>query len=303
MRRRNAAVLIVVLAAAAALAWLALGGAPERGRGGAGQAAAGGADAARGAYVFHAAGCGACHTRPEGEGPPLAGGRALATPFGTFYAPNITPDPEHGIGSWSADDLWLALTAGEGPGGVHLFPVFPYTSYTKMRREDSDALHAYLMSVAPQPVANREHDLPWFLRSRLAAWAWKRMFLDDTPFVPVQGRSEQWNRGAYLVAALGHCGECHTPRNAAGAVDRTAHLSGNPQGPDGDPVPSIRSDGEEGIESWSENEIVEYLKSGMDPDFDFAGGAMVEVIEDNTSHLTDADRRAIAVYLKDLPPR
>jgi len=300
--RRGRITLLAVIAAVPVLIVGAyvldtVGGSPP---GAAGSAGAG--DATRGEYVFHAAGCAACHTQKDGAGPPLAGGRALATPFGTFYSPNITPDREHGIGTWSADDLWHALHAGRGPGGAHFFPVFPYTSYAKMRREDSDALHAYLMSVPPQAVTNRAHDLPWFLRWRIAAWTWQRLFLDATPFVPAAGKSEQWNRGAYLVAALGHCGECHTPRNLAGAIDRGAHLAGNPDGPDGDPVPSIRSDTGGGIESWSENEIVEYLKSGMNPDFDFAGGAMVEVIEDNTRHLTDADRRAIAVYLKDLPP-
>jgi mono/diheme cytochrome c family protein len=165
-------------------------------------------EAARGEYVFRAAGCAACHTR-EGA-PPLAGGRAFDTPFGRFYSPNITPDPRHGIGRWSADDLWRALTRGEGPGGVHYYPVFPFTSYAAMTREDSDALHAYLMSVAPKAVASKAHELPWYLRWRFAAWAWKWLFLDTRPFSPVQGRSARWNRGAYLVRALGHCGECHT---------------------------------------------------------------------------------------------
>jgi mono/diheme cytochrome c family protein len=269
------------------------------GSGGAARAATG--DAARGEYVLRAGGCAACHTQAEEAGPPLAGGRPLETPFGTFYAPNITPHPEHGIGRWSAEDLWRALREGEGPGAVHYYPVFPYPSYAAMRREDSDALHGYLMGVEPQAVPNREHDLPWYLRWRVAARIWKWLFLDTEPFTPRADKSGEWNRGAYLVTALGHCGECHSPRNLLGVVERDRHLAGNPDGPEGSAVPSIRSDTEEGIASWSVKEVMEYLKSGMDPDFDFAGGAMAEVIEDNTEHLTDADRRAIAVYLKDLP--
>jgi mono/diheme cytochrome c family protein len=228
-------------------------------------------------------------------------GRALATPFGTFYSPNITSHPQHGIGAWSADDLWRALTLGEGPGGVHYYPVFPYPSYAAMRREDSDALHAYLMTVPPQAVPNREHDLPWYLRWRFAARVWKWLFLDTATFRAREDKPPAWNRGAYLVSALGHCGECHTPRNLAGALARERHLAGNPQGPEGDAVPAIRSDIDDGIESWSESEIATYLKSGEDPDFDFAGGAMVDVIEENTGRLTDEDRGAIATYLKDLP--
>lgn len=254
----------------------------------------------RGEYVFHAAGCYACHTDIDGGGEPLAGGRALDTSFGRFFSPNITPDPEHGIGGWSAEDLWHALTDGEGPDGTHYYPVFPFPSYAAMTRADSDALHAYLMSVAPKAVANREHELPWYLRWRLPARIWQWLFLEEGTFTPTPGKSEAWNRGAYLVQALGHCGECHTPRGAAGNLLREQHLAGNPEGPGGDAVPSIRSDTEDGIAGWSASEIATYLKSGEDPDFDFAGGEMVTVIDESTSRLTDADRAAIATYLKDL---
>ncbi len=267
----------------------------------AGAARAQGDAAQRGEYVFRAAGCAACHTQPEDKGAFLAGGRALDTPFGRFFSPNITPHPQHGIGNWSADDLWRALTEGESPGGAHYYPVFPFPSYAAMRRADANALHAYLMSVTPAPAANREHELPWYMDFRIANLFWKWLFLDADTFEPVPGKSEQWNRGAYLVNALGHCGECHTPRNRFGALDRERHLAGNPDGPEGEPVPGIRSDGEGGLERWSAGAIASYLEDGMDPDFDFAGGAMVEVIEDGTRHLTDADRAAIAAYLKDLP--
>ena len=266
----------------------------------------------RGDYVLSAAGCVACHTRPEtdaGEGVEaqekgqrLAGGRALVTPFGTFYSPNITPDQEHGIGAWSSDDLWRALSQGEGPGGVHYYPVFPFPSYSSMKRSDADDLYRYLMSLEPQAVANREHDLAWYVSWRFSNWVWKLMFFDPQPVAEDATKSKAWNRGAYLVKALGHCGECHTPRAPHGVVQREQHLAGNDNGPEGEPVPGIRSDGEDGISDWTASEIATYLRSGEDPDFDFAGGAMVEVIDDSTSKLSDDDRAAIAEYLKDLPP-
>lgn len=266
----------------------------------------------RGEYVLNAAGCVACHTRPEVEAPDnaakhekgarLAGGHALDTPFGVFYSPNITSHSEHGIGGWSADDLWLALTQGEGPDGTHYYPVFPFPSYTAMTRRDSDDLYHYLMSTEAQAVANREHDLAWYVSWRFSNRVWKWLFFEQQSFAEDPAKSKQWNRGAYLVNALGHCGECHSPRAANGVVQRDLHLSGNPLGPEGDPVPSLRSDMEEGIEDWTASEIATYLESGEDPDFDFAGGAMVDVIDDSTSKLSEQDRDAIAQYLKDLPP-
>jgi len=268
---------------------------------------------ARGEYVLNAAGCVACHTRSKTDasedaeaqekGLRLAGGRAMDTPFGTFYSPNITPDREHGIGAWSSDDLWRALSQGEGPGGVHYYPVFPFPSYSSMKRSDADDLYRYLMSLEPQAVANLEHDLAWYVSWRFSNWMWKLMFFDPQPMVEDATKSKAWNRGAYLVNALGHCGECHTPRAPHGVVQREQHLFGNDNGPEGEPVPGIRSDGEDGdgIAEWTASEIATYLSSGEDPDFDFAGGAMVDVIEDSTSKLSDDDRAAIAEYLKDLP--
>ena len=266
----------------------------------------------RGEYILNASGCVACHTRSaaratdetaaQEEGPRLAGGRALDTPFGVFYSPNITADKDHGIGHWSADDLWRALTQGAGPGGVHYYPVFPFPSYAAMKRSDAEDLYHYLMSAEPRAVANREHELAWYVSWRLSNRVWKWLFFDPQPFADDPSKSKAWNRGAYLVNALGHCGECHSPRSRTGVVQRDQHLSGNPQGPEGEPVPSIRSDDEDGIGDWTESEIATYLGSGEDPDFDFAGGAMVEVIDDSTAKLSDEDRKAIASYLKDLPP-
>ena len=266
----------------------------------------------RGEYVLNAGGCVACHTRPEANagdsaaareaGPRLAGGRALETPFGTFYSPNITPHKEHGIGRWTADDLWRALTQGEGPGGVHFYPVFPFPSYAAMKRSDSDDLYRYLMSIEAQALANREHDLAWYVSWRFTNRLWKWLFFDPQPFADDPAQSKSWNRGAYLVKALGHCGECHSPRGANGVVQHEHDLAGNAQGPEGDPVPSLRADADDGIGDWSADEIATYLASGEDPDFDFAGGAMVDVIDDSTSMLSDDDRNAIAEYLKNLPP-
>ena len=273
------------------------------------------ADAAsikRGEYVLNAAGCVACHTRVETKatdtlaaqenGPRLAGGRALQTPFGVFYSPNITADKKYGIGTWSADDLWRALTQGEAPGGVHLYPVFPFPSYSAMKRSDADDLYHYLMSVEPQPLANREHDLSWFVSWRFTNWVWKLLFYKPQVLAEDSTKSKAWNRGAYLVNVLGHCGECHSPRAANGVVQRALHLAGNPQGPEGESVPSLRADAEKGVKDWTVKDIATYLSSGENPDFDFAGGAMVEVIDDSTAKLSDEDRDAIAQYLKDLPP-
>jgi mono/diheme cytochrome c family protein len=246
---------------------------------------------------------GVTDTHPaQGKGPPLAGGRALQTPFGTFYSPNITADKEHGIGAWSADDLWRALTQGEGPGGVHYYPVFPFPSYTAMKRSDSDDLYHYLMSAKPQALANWEHDLSWFVTWRFTNWVWKLLFYDPQTFMDNSAKSKAWNRGAYLVKVLGHCGECHSPRAANGVVQRALHLSGNPQGPEGEPVPSLRDDVDDGIKHWSASDITTYLRSGEDPNFDFSCGAMVEVIDDSTSKLSDEDLDAIAMYLQDFPP-
>ncbi len=255
----------------------------------------------RGEYVFRAAGCAACHTDPESNAF-LAGGRALETPFGTFYSPNITPHAENGIGSWSADDFWRALSEGQAPDGRHYYPVFPFASYTRMRRSDSDLLFAYLRSVAASPKRNREHDLPWYMRWRFANALWKWLFLDAERLTPDPSRSEQSNRGAYVVEALAHCGECHTPRNRFGALVRERWLAGSADGPNGDPVPNITPHPEAGIGGWGVADIAEYLASGMDPDFDFAGGAMAEVVEESTSHLSGEDRQAVAVYLKSLKP-
>lgn len=258
------------------------------------------ADAGRGEYLLHASGCTTCHTADDDGAAPLAGGRALQTPFGTFYSPNITPDVETGIGAWSDDDFLDALWHGEAPDGSGYYPAFPFTSYTGMSREDALAIKAYLFDLEPVRRENREHELEWYLFSRVAAWAWKLINFSPGRFEPDPDADPPWNRGAYLVRHLGHCGECHTPRNSLGALQPERELEGNPSGPDGKKVPNITQNRDDGIGRWSASEIEFFLEIGMLPDGDFTGGAMSPVIDENTSKLTPDDRRAIATYLKSL---
>ncbi len=248
----------------------------------------------RGEYLVRAGGCITCHTQREG-GRPLAGGRALQTPFGTFYTPNLTPDTATGIGAWDDTDFVRALRFGVSPSGAHYYPAFPYPSYAGVTDADLLAIKAYLFSLAPLANAVPSHDLPAWLSFRPTLRVWKTLFFEPRVFAPDPARDAQWNRGAYLVRHLGHCGECHAPRNALGAV-RPGPLSGNPAGPDGDAVPGIDA---EALADWSRSDIEYLLETGMNPEGDFVGGAMSEVVDDHTSHLSADDRRAIARYLKD----
>jgi mono/diheme cytochrome c family protein len=253
----------------------------------------------RGQYVLYAAGCIACHTA-EGDGAePLAGGRALKTDFGTFYTPNITPDETTGIGAWSEENFSEALTHGVSPDGDPLYPAFPYTSYAGMRKEDISDLFAYLKSIEPIRNEVRGHELAFPYNIRSGLWLWRMLYFDPKPFMPNPAKSEAWNRGAYLVNHESHCGECHTPRNFMGAMQEDNKLAGG-RGAEGGKIPSITQD-KSGIGGWSRNTLVGVLQSGFLPDGDVVGGSMYDVVEDSTSHLTDADREAIATYLMDLP--
>jgi mono/diheme cytochrome c family protein len=254
---------------------------------------------ARGEYLVHAGGCITCHTAEGEDAVPLAGGRALESPYGTFYAPNITPDVETGIGGWSDEDFVNAFWNGVSPEGDHYFPAFPYTSYTGVTRDDLLAMQAYLSSLEPVQKTAPEHKLS-LLASRFGAGLWKSRYFEPGRFEPDPDASDEWNRGAYLVRHLGHCGECHTPRGRFGVLQRDAALTGNPEGPEGEEVPNITADPDEGIGDWSIGDIEYFLEIGMEPDGDFTGGTMTEVIENCTSHLTEPDRHAIAVYLKSL---
>jgi len=252
---------------------------------------------ARGAYLATAAGCADCHTDAKNGGRPYAGGRSLTTPFGTFYAPNITPDMVTGIGQWSDVQFLNALREGVRPDGSNFFPVFPYPSFTKITDGDVRAIKAYLFAQPAVRQANRAHDVAFPFSWRFLLSGWKVLFFNPGPFRPAPDRGETYNRGAYLVTALAHCGECHTPRNWFGAMEPSRFLAGTPHGPDGKAVPNITPNQETGIGKWSDDDIEALLKDGQTPDFDFVGGAMAEVVK-NTARLTDADRRAIAAFLR-----
>ncbi len=255
----------------------------------------------RGQYLVNAGGCVTCHTEDRDGAAPLAGGRELVSPFGTFYSPNITPDKKTGIGNWSDEDFERAMHEGLSPSGSSYFPAFPYTAYTGITRQDALAIKAYLFSLPPVSAVNKEHDLPAYM-SRFAAKIWRSRYFEAHRFQPDPEQSDEWNRGAYLVRHLGHCGECHTPRKSLGALIVNRELAGNPEGPDDEHVPNITPHKDAGIGRWSKSDIEYFLDIGMLPDGDFAGGSMVAVIEDNTSKLTREDRLAIASYLQALPP-
>jgi mono/diheme cytochrome c family protein len=261
----------------------------------AGPAMAGEDPVARGAYLVRAGGCFSCHTAPGGS--PLAGGRALATPFGTFFTPNITPDPETGIGRWTDAQFLRALREGVRPDGANYFPVFPYPSFTGISDDDALAIKAYLFSLAPVRQSNRRHDVSFPFSWRFLQNGWKLLFFDRGPFRPATHQSDAYNRGAYLVTALAHCGECHTPRNFLGAVDTGRRLSGTQDGPEGQPVPNITPDPATGIGGWDKSDLVTLFKTGVTPEQNKVKGAMREVIDDGIKHLSDADLDAIADYV------
>ena len=255
-------------------------------------------DLARGEVVFNAAGCASCHAPEKAEGEEklvLAGGRSFPSPFGTFLSPNISPDPEHGIGTWTAMDLANAMTRGLSPNGQHYFPAFPYTSYAKADLSDVVSLHGYLMTLPASSEPSKPHDVGFPFNIRRQLGGWKMLFFDDSWFV-ADGLNEEEQRGRYLVEALGHCGECHTPRNPLGGVTRSKWLAGAPNPSGKGTIPNITP----AVLEWSNAEIAEYLDSGFTPEFDTAGGHMVEVVE-NFATLPPEDRDAVAAYLKKVP--
>jgi mono/diheme cytochrome c family protein len=214
--------------------------------------------AARGEYLLYAAGCVACHTDEKGGGPVLAGGRALKTPIGTFSTPNITPDPETGLGGWSEEEFLQALGQGHGPEGRPYYPAFPYPSYTGMTEADMRDLWAHLRSRPPVARSNKPHalDFPFGLRFLAGLWQW--LYFEPGAFEADGDQDDAWNRGAYLVRHLGHCGECHSPRGWPGAVDRGRELAGNPTGAEGKKVPNITPHKTDGIGGWSRTDVTFY---------------------------------------------
>ena len=256
----------------------------------------------RGAYVFQAAGGCSCHTDVKHDGPFMAGGRPIATPFGTIYSTNITPHPETGIGGWSDEDFVRAMTQGVGPAGEQYFPVFPYTSFTRMSLRDVLDLKAYLFSIDPVAQVNLPHELRAPFGWRIGVRGWKFLFFQAGTMKPDPDRSAQWNRGAYLSRALGHCEECHTPRNLFGGLQKDMGHAGAVDGPDGELAPNITPERDTGIGSWSPADLVWFLQMGLKPDGDDTQGLMSELIETGYSHLGQDDLEAIATYILSLPP-
>ena len=255
----------------------------------------------RGAYVFRAAGGCSCHTDVKNDGAFMAGGRPIATPFGTIYSTNITPALKTGIGAWSDEDFLRAMTLGVGPSGKHFFPVFPYTSFTRMTRQDVVDLKAYLFSITPVEQPNRAPELQAPFGWRFGVRVWKWLYFRPGTMQPDPSQTPQWNRGAYLAQALGHCGECHTPRNLLGGLQMGRRHAGTVDGPDGELAPNITPDADTGIGSWSPADLVWFLQMGLKPDGDDTQGLMSELIETGYSHLNEDDLEAIAVYIRSLP--
>lgn len=265
------------------------------------------ADVDNGRTMFNIGGCASCHAVPNKDPAKvdrtrLGGGLALKTPFGVFYAPNISPDFKDGIGGWSEANFVSALWKGTSERGTNLYPVFPYPSYQHMRLDDVRDLFGYLKTLPAVAGRSRRRSLDFPYDDRRLLGGWKFLFLHGGPFEPDPNQSLQWNRGAYLVNGPGHCAECHSPRNALGAIVESERFAGGPA-VDGDGwVPNITPVGlRQGETVWSEKDIASYLGDGMLPSGDFAGGAMAEVIR-NTALLGADDRAAIAAYVASLPP-
>jgi mono/diheme cytochrome c family protein len=250
----------------------------------------------RGQYLVAAGDCLSCHLREGGE--PFAGGLGLNTPFGAIYTSNITPDRQTGIGAWTSDQFYRAMHDGKGAHGENLYPAFPYPWFRRASRADDDAIFAYLMTLPAVSYTPPQNNLPFPFNIRGSVGAWNLLFLDARDFQSDAGRSAEWNRGAYLVKGLGHCGACHTPKNSFGADKSKQEFHGGKL--DNWVAPDLTGNSRMGLGDWSVEDIVEFLATGRNPRA-AAGGAMAEVITYSTSLLNDADRHAIAVYLKSQP--
>jgi mono/diheme cytochrome c family protein len=252
----------------------------------------------RGAYLARAGNCMGCHTARGGK--PYAGGRAVPTPFGNIYSPNLTPDPATGIGGWSDAQFWRALHNGRGRDGRLLYPAFPYPNYTHITRADSDAIHAYLRSLAPVAQPNRAHELSFPFDRQAALAVWRALYFRPAPFVPDTTRPASWNRGAYLVEGLGHCNACHASRNALGATANPLDLAGGLIPVQNWYAPSLASPHEAGVADWPAADVAVLLKTGVSPRGSVSG-PMSEVVAGSTQHLNAADLDAMVEYLRALP--
>ncbi|MGA1833706.1 c-type cytochrome [Rhizobium wenxiniae] len=254
---------------------------------------------ARGRYLATAADCAACHTAPHG-GTPFAGGYGIDTPLGKIFSTNITPSKQDGIGTYSEEDFSRAVREGVAKDGSHLYPAMPYTAYAKITDDDMKALYAYFMNeVKPDDHKPQKTELPFPFSIRTSMAVWNLLFLDKTRFQPNPAKSAEWNRGAYLADALEHCATCHTPRNAFMAEDASQALAGGSVG--SWYAPNITSDKHAGIGGWSDDQLIQYLKTGNVPGKAQAAGPMAEAVENSLQHLSDNDLKAIVTYLKDVP--
>ena len=250
-----------------------------------------------GEYLARAGDCIACHTARGGE--PFAGGLEMLTPFGSLYTPNITPDPETGIGKWSADDFYRALHEGKSKDGSLLYPAFPYPSYTKVTRADSDAIYGYIMSIAPVKRKSTPHKMQFPYNQRNLMIGWRTLYFTAGEYKPDPSQSAEWNRGAYLVLGLGHCDACHTSRNMLGATVKDKELSGGLIPLQDWYAPSLTSNREAGLGQWEVEEVVALLRTGISKR-GVVFGPMAQVVHDSLQYITEADTQAMAVYLKSL---
>jgi mono/diheme cytochrome c family protein len=301
MKRALLVLLVVVVAVAAAgVFWLLTS--PALQRAGLEPVPAGQPDLANGQTLFYAGGCASCHATPgQDDRTRLGGGLALTSNFGTFYPPNISPHPRDGIGAWTPEQFLRAMRGGVSPDGRHYYPSFPYTAYQRMNAADLRDLFAFIRTLPAVEGQARAHDLPFPFTVRRGLGLWKLAFLDGEAFAPDPSKSPSLNRGAYLVEGPGHCAECHSPRNALGAIEAERRYAGGPN-PDGKgSVPNITPH-PSGLGDWTRGDVAEVLGSGMTPEGDFVGGNMAGVVR-NTSQLSAADREAIAEYVLSLPPK
>ena len=253
-------------------------------------------DIARGKALADAGDCASCHTADPAK--PFAGGKRIDTPFGGIYSANLTPDRDTGLGAWSDDDFYRALRFGVAPDGSRYYPAFPYPNFTKLTRQDIFAIRAYLATLAPVRNTPRAPELRWPLNYRVVMRGWNWLFFKPGIIMPDQQKSAEWNSGRYLVEGASHCGACHTPKNMFGADRRGQAYGGNLV--QGMFAPRLDAAPRSGLKSWSVEDIAEYLQSGRNGK-SHAGELMSEVVVNSTSKMSDADVRAIAVYLKDLP--
>ena len=251
----------------------------------------------RGEYLARAGDCISCHTAKGGA--PYAGGLRMDTPFGYLLAPNITPDPETGIGRWSTDDFYRAMKDGVNKRGQDMFPVMPFDFYAKVTREDSDAIHAYLQTVKPVRNTVDINHLSFPFNQRWSMAVWRELYFDGAAFEPDAAKTPAWNRGAYLVEGLGHCSSCHSPRNALGGIEKDKAFTGATI--DGWFALNLTSNLHTGLGAWTVEEIAVYLKTGAYKDKTTTFGPMAEVVQNSLTYLTDADLQAMAEYLKSIP--